>query len=175
MKVSLQITKKIQNTNNTETENKCGGNNLDRLAFKVRINRIIQAESLAETNALRHWKSVVYSRNRVHIDPWSSRLGYMIICLTSLFVCKLTMFTIELCSCAQKCVPLTVYSISASVTTIHPVSQTKNLKSFLSLFSISLPTYKPSGNAGSTSKRKIIYFLSISNPTTQTKQTLFNP
>lgn len=87
MKVSLQITKKIQNTNNTETENKCGGNNLDRLAFKVRINRIIQTESLAGTNALRHWKSVVYSRNRestlipgvLDLDIW--------LCLTSLFVC----------------------------------------------------------------------------------------
>lgn len=174
----------IQNTNNTETENKCGGNNLDRLAFKLRINRIIQTEGLAGTNALRHWKSVgIFKKQRVHIDPLSSRLGYMIICLTSLFVSnsiyvclKLTMFTIELCSCLnQKCVPLTVYSISASVTTIHPVSQTKNLKSFLSLFSISLPTYKPSENVGTTSKRQLIYFLSISNPTTQTKQTLFNP
>lgn len=125
---------------------------------------------------------MVYSRNRVHTNPLSSRFGYIILCLTSLFVSnsiyvclKFTMFTIELCSYLnQICVPLTVYSISASVTTIHPVSQTKNLKSFLSLFSISLPTYKPSKNVGTTSKRQLIYFLSISNPTTQTKQTLFN-
>lgn len=58
--------KKMQTTNNTETENKCNRNNLGRLAFKLSRNRIIQVESLAGTNALRHWKTGIFKKQNPH-------------------------------------------------------------------------------------------------------------
>lgn len=103
-----------------------------------------------------------YVQDRVHSDSLSPRLGYMIIYLRSPFKYRTVIMSIIECSIlisSQKCAPLTVFSIS--VTIIQPVSQIKNLESFLSLFSASFFKYHPSGHVGFTSNRWLTHLLSV--------------